>query len=129
VVGSWEGVTWVDDSKATNPHAALAAVRAYPSVVLIAGGRNKDLDVSPLAAEPNVRFLIGIGEEGPDLVSAARRGFTASDMEEAVAAADGAARPGDTVLLAPGCASFDMYGSYGERGDDFAARVRARKEA
>jgi UDP-N-acetylmuramoylalanine--D-glutamate ligase len=49
-------------------------------------------------------------------------------MAEAVALADAVAVSGDTVLLAPGCASFDMYGSYGERGDDFAARVRARKE-
>lgn len=128
VVGVWDGVTWINDSKATNPHAALAAVRAYDSVVLIAGGRNKDLEVAPIAAEPNVRHVIGIGEEGPAVLAAARVGCAADDMAEAVAIADRVARPGDTVLLAPGCASFDMYGSYGERGDDFAARVRARKE-
>jgi UDP-N-acetylmuramoylalanine--D-glutamate ligase len=128
VVGVWGGVTWVNDTKATNPHAALAAVRAYPSVVLIAGGRNKDLDVAPIGSEPNVRHVVGIGEEGPAVVARARSGSQAADMAEAVALADAVAEPGDTVLLAPGCASFDMYGSYGERGDDFAARVRARKE-
>ncbi|MCB2222941.1 MAG: UDP-N-acetylmuramoyl-L-alanine--D-glutamate ligase [Actinobacteria bacterium] len=127
VVGAWEGVTWVDDSKATNPHAALAAVRAYPSVVLIAGGRNKGLDVAPIAREPSVRHVIAIGEEGPAILAAAPEGTAAAGMEEAVEAADHIARPGDTVLLAPGCASFDMYGSYGERGDHFAALVRERK--
>jgi len=129
VVGSWDGVTWIDDSKATNPHAAMAAVRAYPSVVLIAGGRNKDLEVAPVALEPAVRHVVTLGEEGPAILSAARRGTPAADMADAVAIADRVAEPGDTVLLAPGCASFDMYESYGERGDHFAALVLARKEA
>ena len=128
VVGTWEGVTWVNDSKATNPHAALAAVRAYPSVVLIAGGRNKGLDVAPIATEPSVRHVLTLGEEGPAILAAAREGTAVADMDEAVAVADGLALPGDTVLLAPGCASFDMYDSYGERGDHFVALVRARKE-
>jgi UDP-N-acetylmuramoylalanine--D-glutamate ligase len=119
-----DGVAYVDDSKATNPHAALAAIRAFPSVVLIAGGRNKDLDVTVLADERNVRFVVGIGETGPEIVERAPAGRMASGMEEAVAIARSVARHGDTVLLAPGCASFDMYGSYGERGDHFAALVR-----
>ncbi|MBU1227834.1 MAG: UDP-N-acetylmuramoyl-L-alanine--D-glutamate ligase [Actinobacteria bacterium] len=127
VIGTWGGVAWVDDSKATNPHAALAAVRAYPSVVLIAGGRNKGLDVAPVALDPAVRHVITLGEEGPAILAAARRGSPAADMAEAVVIADGIAEPGDTVLLAPGCASFDMYHSYGERGDHFASLVRARK--
>jgi UDP-N-acetylmuramoylalanine--D-glutamate ligase len=124
VIGEWRGVTWVDDSKATNPHAAIAAVRSYPSVVLICGGRSKGLDVAALAREPTVRHLIGIGEAGPELVDAAASGSLATDMAAAVEAARRAARPGDTVLLAPGCASFDMFGSYAERGDVFAAAVR-----
>lgn len=128
VIGIWGGVAWIDDSKATNPHAALAAVRAYPSVILIAGGRNKGLDVAPIAREPGVRHVVTIGEEGPAILAAAREGTAAIDMAEAVEIADRVAEAGDIVLLAPGCASFDMYRSYGERGDHFAALVRARKE-
>jgi UDP-N-acetylmuramoylalanine--D-glutamate ligase len=127
VVGTWDGVTWIDDSKATNPHAALAAVRAHQSVVLIAGGRNKGLEVAPIAREATVRYVIAMGEEGPAILAAAGEGAAAADMEEAVDAAFRVARPGDTVILAPGCASFDMYGSYGERGDHFTALVLERK--
>ena len=129
LVGSWDGVAWVDDSKATNPHAAIAAIRAYPSVVLIAGGRAKGLDVAPLAGETNVRALIAIGEAATALLAVAPGAKVAVTMEEAVALADAAARPGDTVLLAPGCASFDMFSSYADRGDRFAAAVLTRKEA
>ncbi|HSG78449.1 MAG TPA: UDP-N-acetylmuramoyl-L-alanine--D-glutamate ligase [Acidimicrobiia bacterium] len=118
------GIAWIDDSKATNPHAALAAIGSYPSVVLIAGGRNKDLDLSALGKHPNVRHLIGIGESGPEIVEAAGFGEVAGDMATAVAAAARAARPGDTVLLSPGCASFDMFRSYAHRGEVFAALVR-----
>jgi UDP-N-acetylmuramoylalanine--D-glutamate ligase len=126
-IGEWDGVLWVNDSKATNPHAAAAAIRAFPSVVLIAGGRNKGLDVAALAAEPAVRYVVGIGEAGPEIVAAADRGSTAEGISDAVALADGIARRGDTVLLAPGCASFDQFGSYGERGEAFRAAVLARK--
>jgi UDP-N-acetylmuramoylalanine--D-glutamate ligase len=129
VVGCWDGVTWVDDSKATNPHAAVAAIRAYGSVVLIAGGRNKGLDVAAISTEPGVRHLIGIGEAGPEMVAAARAGTQVGSMDEAVALADRLAESGDTVLLAPGCASFDMFQSYGHRGEVFAAAVRRLKEA
>ena len=65
----------------------------------------------------------------PDADAAARKGAAVADMEEAVAAADAMAEPGDTVLLAPGCASFDMYSSYGERRDHFASLVLERKGA
>jgi UDP-N-acetylmuramoylalanine--D-glutamate ligase len=126
VVAQWDGVTWVDDSKATNPHAAIAAIRAHEAVVLIAGGRPKGLDVTSVAREPNVRHLVGIGEAGPMLVDAARSGTVAGDMAEAVEIAAAVARPGETVLLAPACASFDMFGSYAERGDAFAEAVRSR---
>jgi UDP-N-acetylmuramoylalanine--D-glutamate ligase len=128
VVGTWDGVAWVDDSKATNPHAAVAAIRSYPSVVLIAGGRNKGLDVAAIATEARLRHVIGIGEAGPEMAAAARAGSVAADLEEAVALADRLALPGDTVLLAPGCASFDMFRSYAHRGEVFAEAVRRRKE-
>ncbi|MGF1664656.1 MAG: UDP-N-acetylmuramoyl-L-alanine--D-glutamate ligase [Acidimicrobiia bacterium] len=127
VVGEIDGVRFVDDSKATNPHAALAAIRSYSSVVLIAGGLAKGLDVAPLAVEPNVRAVIAIGEAAPVLLSAAGdRGVSASSMGEAVAEACAVAERGDVILLAPGCASFDMFDSYGHRGDVFAAEVAAR---
>ena len=127
VVGEAGGVTWVDDSKATNPHAALASVRAHGPVILIAGGLAKGIDLTPLAGEENVRMLIGIGEAGQGLVDAAgERGRFAGTLEIAVEVAGGAARPGDTVLLAPGCASFDQFDSYAARGDRFSELVRER---
>ena len=127
VVEEWGGVKWVDDSKATNPHAALAAIRCYSSVVLIAGGRNKGLDLAPMGTPPNVRFLIAIGESGPELLSGAsgRPASLAGSMEEAVAIAGERAIEGDTVLLSPGCSSFDMFDSYEERGTVFGRTVRA----
>lgn len=126
VVLSAGGVTWVDDSKATNPHAALAAIGSYRSVVLIAGGRAKGLDIRPLATAPEVRALVAIGESAGLLVEARPDAATARSMEEAVEWAATIARDGDVVLLAPGCASFDMFDSYGQRGDVFAAAVRRR---
>jgi UDP-N-acetylmuramoylalanine--D-glutamate ligase len=122
VVGVWDGVTWVDDSKATNPHAALAAAAAFPSVVLIAGGRNKGLDLAPLMAAETVKHVVAIGEARHELVAASPHpGFVTAveSLDEAISVAGSLARPGDTVLLAPGCASFDMFSSYGDRGDAF----------
>ena len=123
------GVQYYDDSKATTPASVLAATRGFASVVLIAGGRNKGLDLSVLGrAVPPVRAVVAIGEAQEE-VSAAFAGRVpvarAASMQEAVAAASSLARPGDAVLLSPGCASFDWYRSYGERGDDFARCVRA----
>ena len=123
------GVRWYDDSKATVPAASASAIAAFDSVVLIAGGRNKGLDLSPLAAEASrVRHVVAIGEAA-DAVAEAFAGRTpvsrATSMDEAVAVAAGVADRGDAVLLSPGCASFDWYGSYGERGDDFARAVAA----
>lgn len=122
-----EGVRWVNDSKATNPHAALASIGAQDQVILIAGGRAKDLDLAPLAKEPNVRMTIGIGESGPELVEAAgEKGRLAGTLDIAVEMAAQAAVAGDTVLLAPGCASFDQFESYRARGDRFTELVKER---
>jgi UDP-N-acetylmuramoylalanine--D-glutamate ligase len=131
LVGRWDGVDWVDDSKATNPHAALAAVAAYPSVILIAGGRNKGLDLAPLVRAPTVKHVVAIGEATEALVAAGGSGQVspADSMPAAVAAAGALAAPGDTVLLAPGCASFDMFESYAARGDAFAADALAYHSA
>ena len=128
LVGEAGGVRWYDDSKATAPHATQAALRGFGSVVLIAGGRNKGLDLEPLADEvERVRAVVAIGEAGPDVAAAfeGRRPVRqATSMDEAVAEAAALARPGDVVLLSPACASFDWYGSYAERGDDFVRAVR-----
>ena len=99
-------------------------------MVLIAGGRNKGLDLSVMASlVPPVRAVVAIGEAAPQ-VSAAFSGLVpiteAATMEAAVEAAAALARPGDSVLLSPGCASFDWYRSYGERGDHFASIVDRR---
>ncbi len=129
VVGVWNDVAWVNDSKATNPHAAVASVEAYPSVLLIAGGRNKGLDLTPIVAAPTVRRVIGIGEAAPELAAATdgERFIAADGLRDAIDVADSLAVAGDTVLLAPGCASFDMFDSYAARGDEFTKLVLAKK--
>jgi UDP-N-acetylmuramoylalanine--D-glutamate ligase len=121
-------VSWYDDSKATTPASVLAAVTGFESVVLIAGGRNKGLDLGVLAATvPPVRAAVAIGESAGE-VGEALAGLvpleTAATMAEAVRAAARLAEPGDAVLLSPGCASFDWYPSYAARGDDFVATVQ-----
>jgi len=122
------GIAWYDDSKATTPHAAVTAIRAFPSVVLIAGGRNKGLDLAAMAAAPDrMRAVVAIGEAAADIESAFAGScpvVTAASMDAAVEEAAQLARCGDAVLLSPGCASFDWYQNYGARGDDFARAVR-----
>ncbi|CAN5852763.1 UDP-N-acetylmuramoyl-L-alanine--D-glutamate ligase [soil metagenome] len=130
LVGEADGVRYYDDSKATAPHATGAAVSGFASVVLIAGGRNKGLELKPLAAlTDRLRAVVAIGEAAPE-VEATFEGLrpvrVATSMDDAVALAADLARPGDAVLLSPACASFDWYRSYGERGDDFARAVTAR---
>jgi UDP-N-acetylmuramoylalanine--D-glutamate ligase len=134
----------VDDSKATNPHAASASLDAFDSVVWVAGGLPKGADFSDLVARHAARLrgavLIGVdrtplaealARHAPDVPvvevdGADTAGMPGSVMQRAVAAAARLARPGDTVLLAPACASMDQFTNYGERGDAFAAAVRAR---
>jgi UDP-N-acetylmuramoylalanine--D-glutamate ligase len=126
------GVRYVDDSKGTNVGATIAAVAGMPgTLVVIAGGEGKGQDFAPLAHafRGKVRHVVLIGRDAP-VLAAALQGVctleTAASMPEAVAAATRAARPqGDTVLLSPACASFDMFRDYGHRGDVFAAAVRS----
>ncbi|HEU5002810.1 MAG TPA: UDP-N-acetylmuramoyl-L-alanine--D-glutamate ligase [Actinomycetota bacterium] len=124
-----EGVRYIDDSKATNPHATLRALQGLERVVLIAGGRAKGLDLSPVAGElPRLKGVVAMGEATAELegLFAGRLPFaTAAWVEDAVATAAGWAQPGDTVLLSPACSSLDQYQSYAERGNRFAAAVRA----
>jgi len=128
LVGEYRGVRYYDDSKATTPHAVCAAVRSVGPAVLVAGGRNKGLDLGPMAdAVDKVRSVVAIGDASPEVEEAfaGRCPVTAAgSMEEAVRMAAGSARPGEAVLLSPGCASFDWYGSYAERGDHFCRLVR-----
>jgi UDP-N-acetylmuramoylalanine--D-glutamate ligase len=128
LVAQHDDVRWFDDSKATTPNATAAAIRSFASVVLIAGGQNKGLDLRVLADEaPRIRAVVAIGEAAAEVeqsFTGVRPVVVARSMIDAVAQAAALARAGDAVLLSPACASFDWYKSYGERGDDFAARVR-----
>jgi UDP-N-acetylmuramoylalanine--D-glutamate ligase len=128
LVAEQADVRWFDDSKATTPNATAAALRSFASVVLIAGGQNKGLDLHGLADEsPHIRAVVAIGEAAAEIeqsFAGVRPVVIARSMIDAVEQASTLARSGDVVLLSPACASFDWYKSYDERGDDFAARVR-----
>jgi UDP-N-acetylmuramoylalanine--D-glutamate ligase len=128
-VAEVDGVAYYNDSKATSPHAAQAALTSFERIVLIAGGKNKGLDLSSMAAHPGrMRGVVAIGVSAA-LIGEAFKGVCrverADSMESAVATARTLATPGDVVLLSPGCTSYDWYSNYGERGDDFARCVRA----
>lgn len=135
-VGNAGGVQYYDDSKATNPHATLAAIRGFEriegQVVLIAGGRNKGLDLSVLrAVAPRLRGVVAIGEATGDVEVAFAHAVPtvrARSMQEAVVFAARRAQAGDVVLLSPACASFDWYPNYAARGDDFAHEVARLSE-
>jgi UDP-N-acetylmuramoylalanine--D-glutamate ligase len=125
------GVRYVDDSKGTNVGATTAAVAGMTGpLIMIAGGEGKGQDFTPLAEafRGKVREAVLIGKDAPS-IAAALAGVcplrNAASMQEAVAVAQRVARPGDTVLLSPACASFDMFRDYGHRGDVFAAAVLA----
>lgn len=130
-VATRNGVTWYNDSKGTNVGATLAALQGMPGkVVLIAGGLAKGQDFSPLqeAAAAKARAVVLMGRDAPliecalgDVVPVVR----VASMEEAVRRADELAQSGDTALLSPACASFDMFKGYDHRGDAFAAAVRS----
>jgi UDP-N-acetylmuramoylalanine--D-glutamate ligase len=129
VVAIVDGVRFVDNSKATNVHAALAAIDGVSDAVLIAGGRAKGVDLSPLRSRSDrLAGVVAIGESASEIESVfdglvpVRRALT---IEKATGEAlELAPRPG-TVLLAPACASWDMFRDYAERGDRFAAAARA----
>ena len=151
LVAERDGVAWVDDSKATNPHAALASLLAYDPVVWVAGGLAKGASFDDLVRSVSGRLrgavLLGrdrdviagaLARHAPDVpvvvVETGETSVTEGDqasveagpMRRVVAAAAELARPGDTVLLAPGCASMDLFTDYAARGDAFAAAVRER---
>ena len=124
----FDGLDFYDDSKATTPHAALAALRCFESSVLIAGGRNKGLDLSVLRrGAERVHTVVAVGEAAAEISSVfdgVRPVLEAADMCEAVELAASAASAPMTVLLSPACSSFDAYSGYDERGRDFARIVK-----
>ena len=126
VVAERRGVRYVNDSKATNPDAAVAALDAYPARVhLIAGGKGKGTSFAPMAAAARggvVRCYV-VGDTAGQIADAMEAEGVpvtrSGTLERAVADAARRAGPGDTVLLAPGCASFDQFTSFEHRGDEF----------
>ncbi|MCU1675005.1 MAG: UDP-N-acetylmuramoylalanine/D-glutamate ligase [Frankiales bacterium] len=137
LVATVDGVQWVDDSKATNPHAAAASLAAYDRVVWIAGGLLKGADVEDLVrtAAPQLAAVVLLGTDrqpirdalsrhAPDVPVEEVSRLDTDAMSEVVAAARRLARSGDTVLLAPAAASMDCFRDYEERGDLFVDLVR-----
>jgi UDP-N-acetylmuramoylalanine--D-glutamate ligase len=140
-LGEVDGVRFVDDSKATNPHAAQASLAAYEHIVWIAGGQLKGASVDELVAGAahRLRGAVLLGQDRDQIAQALARhapdvpvrlvpvedtGDVEAVMDEAVARAVELAQPGDVVLLAPAAASLDMFPSYGKRGEAFTASVR-----
>jgi UDP-N-acetylmuramoylalanine--D-glutamate ligase len=133
-VAEIDGVTYIDDSKATNIGAVQASLSSIRSkVILIAGGRDKGGDYSFLnnVIKEKVKLLLLIGE-AKDQMASSFQGLTtiekAQSLQEAVYLASNAAQAGEVVLLSPACASFDMFSNYAERGDVFCKAVRALKQ-
>jgi len=135
-VGTRAGVAYVDDSKATNPHAAAASLTAFDRVVWIAGGLAKGARFEEVvsAARSRLRAAVLLGQDralvaealarhAPEIPVVEVERTDTGAMDDVVRAAAALARPGDTVLLAPACASMDMFSDYAARGDAFAAAV------
>jgi UDP-N-acetylmuramoylalanine--D-glutamate ligase len=142
VVATRDGISWIDDSKATNPHAASASLRAHDSVVWIVGGLLKGVDIDELVQlhAPRLSAAVIIGADRSALLSAFERHApavalfevdeteTRDVMPSAVRFAAEAAKAGDVVLLAPAAASMDQFTDYKDRGEQFARAVRQALE-
>ena len=142
IIATSDGIIWIDDSKATNPHAAAASLRAHDSVVWIVGGLLKGVDVDELVQlhAPRLSAAVIIGADRSALVSAFERHApavalfevdeteTRDVMPSAVRFAAEAAKAGDVVLLAPAAASMDQFTDYKDRGEQFARAVRQALE-
>lgn len=126
-----KGITWINDSKATNVGATTAALQGIEEkVILIAGGQGKDADFSELAdvMSERVKCVILFGEDAQKIYIAIKHNvktYCVIDMSQAVNKAQKLAEKGDVVLLSPACASFDMYSGFDARGDDFRQQVEA----
>ncbi len=127
------GATWINDSKATNVGATVAALEGLSDylgdVILIAGGDGKGADFRPLAnALGSVTHLITLGRDGDKIAALKEGAIKVGSMAEAVSKAAELASSGDIVLLSPACASLDMYSNFMARGDDFRQLVEALDE-
>ncbi|MDR2895504.1 MAG: UDP-N-acetylmuramoyl-L-alanine--D-glutamate ligase [Propionibacteriaceae bacterium] len=143
VLASRGGIDWIDDSKATSPHATAAAFSGFQSIIWVAGGESKNADFDPLIAENRHRLkaaiLIGcdaaiieaaVNRQAPDVpVVKISDQSPRQAMAAVVAAAAGMATAGNTVLLSPACASHDMFRDFNDRGDCFATAVADYFEA
>ncbi len=126
IVGEWDGIEWINDSKATNVASTLVAVQGMtrPTILLL-GGRHKGEPYTALAAPiaKHVKHIIAFGEAGAivehDLAGAAALTRVDGSFEDVVVAARHFAKPGDAVLLSPACSSYDMFNNYVERGERF----------
>ncbi len=129
-VAEIDGVTWINDSKATNIGACVAALQGVQKkVILIAGGDCKGADMRELApaVQDKARAVVLMGKDAPlitQAISSAVPVYPAEDLQEAVKIAAGLATPGDRVLLSPACASFDMFKNFEHRGQNFREAVR-----
>ena len=131
-IGTWNDVAWFNDSKATTPHAAAVAIRAFDDIVLIAGGKDKYVDLAEMAVDTTaIRAVVAIGETRDavaaafaDVVTAGGTVETTEFLPEAVERAAALAAPGTTLLLSPGCASLDQYRSFEARGEHFCDLAR-----
>jgi UDP-N-acetylmuramoylalanine--D-glutamate ligase len=133
-VSSKNGINWVNDSKATNIGACIAALEGYDEkVILVAGGEGKGQDMNELAPviQAKAKAVILIGKDAPQIEAAINQlpeivpTYHAQDMQEVAAIASHVAKAGDTVLLSPACASLDQYKNYQDRGNQFAAAIEA----
>lgn len=129
-VGEIAGVKYINDSKATTPHAAAAALGGFDSIVLLAGGKNKGLSFAPMLEYiDRISHVVCLGDSAVEIQAVFESQAStsvATSMEQALDQAQAAARSGDVVLLSPACASYDWYQSYRHRGEDFSRIVRAR---
>ncbi len=127
LVAERDGVSYVNDSKATNVAATLRALAAYEDVPvrLILGGSRKGEDLAPLAAAlgPNIQAVYVIGETADELARAIPDTIRAGDLATAVDRAASAAQPGEVVLLSPACASYDQFRDFEQRGEEFKRLV------
>jgi UDP-N-acetylmuramoylalanine--D-glutamate ligase len=130
-VGEWNGVACFNDSKSTTPAATMRALEAFEDlsrVHLIAGGYDKHIDLSGIAGlAPRLAGLYAVGQVQEQLATSG--GTRCGTLDAAVHAAFGRARPGDSILLSPACASLDQYPNFEHRGDHFVALVRTAATA
>lgn len=126
-LGSSEGVGWYNDSKSTTPHSVAAAVQGFENVILITGGQNKGIDLSSLGLlKKHLKSVIAVGEASEEINKTFHNKIPVSiaeTMEDAVNFAHSQSQSGDQVILSPGCASFDWYKNYKERGNHFSELV------